>query len=175
MSSAVPPSETTREASNAPGLKMPQWISLPGRLWVGNYTQASTHVHTFCITTRTVQQRETQIHSDSFFFLPPRKKNAVMYVCFSIFSSPFLFFSEDPQPLASTLSLSYLLVLSPVRMETDRSWHDGGIVLTIELMWPRGMLALQYLAWWHTMHCGKKVGKAKKGEKGQGENSWAWR
>lgn len=69
---------------------------------------------------------------------PEEGKHAAAYVCFSIFSSLFLLFSKKSQPLAFVLFHSFLLSLSPVRMEADGSWHDGGIVLTVELMWPRG-------------------------------------
>lgn len=95
-------------------------------------------------------------------------KHAAMYVCFSIFPSSLLFFSKESQPLALTLSLSSLLSLSLVGMEADGSWHDGGIVLTVELMWPRGccpcMLGLMAQNVKRD-HRGKRVGVAERGEK----------
>lgn len=43
------------------------------------------------------------------------------------------------------------LCLSGSGMEADGSWHDGGIVLTVELMWPGGELSLP--AWPDGIEC----------------------
>lgn len=110
----------------------------PG-VWI--YTQSSTHVQTFWVMTQTVWYRETQIHSDSFLFPSPEgDKHTPVYVFFfSIYPPPslpsFLPFSKEPQPLALTLAPSPSLRPG---MEADGNWHDGGFVLTVELMWPRG-------------------------------------
>lgn len=129
---SCPGLDTRWEMFIAPGLEMPQRIPVQWCLGVGNYTQASLHVHTLWIMTQTVQYWETQIHSDSFLFFPTpggRKTHTRVHLFF-YFSPPFLFFSKESQPLALILLLSF----SVVGMEADGSWHDGGIVLTVELM-----------------------------------------
>lgn len=93
---------------------------------------------------------------------PKEGKHAAMYVCFSIFSPPFLFISIESQPLALMLPHSFLLSLAPVRMEPDGSWRDGGIVLTVKLMWPRGCCPCN--TWpdsteCKVLHCKMRVGE----------------
>lgn len=69
---------------------------------------------------------------------PEEGRRALMYILFAVFLSSFI-------PLFCFLKshslwlLSCAPILAPSHgKEADGSWHDGGIVLTMELMWPRG-------------------------------------
>lgn len=160
---------------NAPGLVMPQRIPMQRCLGVGYYAQASTHVQKLCITTQTAENWETQIHSDSFLFPSPEgEKHTPVYVCFSIFLLPFSSFLKSPGPLALILPLSF----SAVGMEADGSWHDGGFVLTIELMWPRGCRPCMPGLMAHNAKCfivERGWERPKTMRKKRGKNSCVWR
>lgn len=71
------------------------------------------------------------------FSSPKEGKHLTKYVffLFSLLFPPFIYFLKSR---SLRLLWCFPLFTSLVGMEADGSWHDGGIVLTIELMWPRG-------------------------------------
>lgn len=99
--------------------------------------------------TQTIEYWETQIYTDSFIFPSPKEWKHTRAHLFSIFPPPFLYLYKELRPLA------IILVPPPFSVagtEADGSWHHGGIVLTVELMWPQGchICMLRWL-WRNTM------------------------
>lgn len=145
------------------------------------HTGIHTHPHTLELWPRQFSsERPRSTVTPSLSFPRGRKTHSHvrLFFYFSLLSPPFLFFSKESQPLALTLSLYSLPSLSLVGMEADGSWHDGGIVLTVELMWPRGSCpcALGLMAQNAKRFVVERGWEKLKGVRAkQGENSRAWR
>lgn len=96
------------------------------------------------------------------FPCPKEGKHALMYILFAVFLSSFipLFYFLKSHSLW-LLSCTPILAPSLAGIEADGSWHDGGIVLTIELMWPRGSCPCMLSLMAKNAKCASSQGKNK--------------
>lgn len=125
--------ETRWDLIGDPGLKTPHQILVSSGLWVGNYRHSYVSTH-FKLWPRQLKIERPRSAVTPFFFFPQGMKTHTHAHLFSIFPPPFLFLYKELRPPSHNSVPPFLCGQD----RADGSWHGGGIVLTVELMWPQG-------------------------------------